>query len=1068
MELRVLGSIEFVDGSGVVGLGTPRQRAVLALLATEAGRVVPADRLAELLWSGEPPEQAMATLQSHISRLRRVLEPDRAPRTPATVLVTQAPGYRLVLGPEQLDARRFEDLVAEARRVAVDDPTVAEARLTEALGLWRGPAYAEFAHEPWAAGEAARLEDVRLGAEEDLLELALRRGDPAVASALEHHVGRHPLRERPYALLALALYRSGRQAEALRALDTIRSQLREQLGLEPGPGLRQLEQAILDHDPALGGDALFGGPLTPSSGPAEVGVPERSAEAAPGPASRLVGRPEVTALLEEVVGSACAGRGRVLLVEGEAGIGKTTVAEAVSGLALAVAGVAAWGRCQDGAASPPFWPVVQALRALLTALPEPCRDALAPAPNPLGELVPDLVGPPPPAPPDPQLLRLRLFDALSAVFLGPAPDRPPVTVVVLDDLHLADPSSLQLVGALARAIEGSSTVLVCTLRPEEVQATPAVADALAELAAIPAVQRVALGPLDPEPLGELLASEAQLSDEVAAIVRERSGGNPYFATELARLLSAEGTTDRVDAARTSVPIAVRDVLRRRLNRLPEEARRLLTVAAIVGTSFDALDVAAISGTDVDAALDLFDLVAATGLVQESASGDWRFSHALVADAVRFSVSSVRLARWHGQAARVLIERHGDDPGRWAAIGAHLLASNDRDDAQRAVPWLQRAAQHAMSSGAFEQAELLFGQVLELLADARPGRGGAAADPGRTVEALLVECRLAYLQVWRAGFAAAPVAEFLVDAARWDPPPTVDAAEVLWNAALHHHQRGELDRSLVQVARLDDLARAAGSDAVALLADDQGAVTMMTAGRFAEALERAARNEVRIPELDLDAAARALQSPTVRLEVIRAMALWHVGDGEGSRRSMQRALDASWDDVFRTSGGFVRRYGVLLGLMADDAGAVREAIGLELAETFYEEFRYPSGVMAFGQAWLAHRQGDPSGLDRMQAAADGLQELGLRVTLPLLWSHLGSARFELGDVDAAEARLRAAVEGAERSEPRWLPDALRRLAEVRAAAGRPEEAAGHLARAREVAEVQGNVALLGRLSRPRSG
>ncbi|MQY03433.1 AfsR/SARP family transcriptional regulator [Actinomadura macrotermitis] len=245
MRFGVLGPVAAWDGSGeAVALRGPRHRAVLARLIIARGRVVPVAHLAEDLWE-VPPPGAVGALRTFVAALRRALEPDRPPRTPARLLVTEGPGY--ALRTDAVDAWEFERAVAASL-----PPREMAARLEEALGLWRGPAYAEFADEPWARAECARLAELRLRAVERLAEARLDLGRAAEAVPdLDAHAAAHPWREDAWQLLALALYRSGRQADALAVLRRARTLLAEQLGLDPGPELRRLEADILGHAPRL-------------------------------------------------------------------------------------------------------------------------------------------------------------------------------------------------------------------------------------------------------------------------------------------------------------------------------------------------------------------------------------------------------------------------------------------------------------------------------------------------------------------------------------------------------------------------------------------------------------------------------------------------------------------------------------------------------------------------------------------------------------------------------------------------------------------------------------------------
>jgi len=237
----VLGPVVAWDNAGrPVALKGPRHRAVLARLIVARGRVVPASVLVDELWT-DPPEGALSAVRTFVAALRRALEPDRAPRTPARLLVTSGPGY--ALRTDAVDAWRFEDAVRAA---------LSPDEFVKALQLWRGPAYADFADEAWAQAERSRLTELRLRGVERLAEARLASGLAAEAVAeLDAHVTEHPWREDAWRLLALALYRSGRQGDALAVLRRARAMLVDQLGVDPGTALSRLETDILNQAPHL-------------------------------------------------------------------------------------------------------------------------------------------------------------------------------------------------------------------------------------------------------------------------------------------------------------------------------------------------------------------------------------------------------------------------------------------------------------------------------------------------------------------------------------------------------------------------------------------------------------------------------------------------------------------------------------------------------------------------------------------------------------------------------------------------------------------------------------------------
>ncbi|MFF6982515.1 BTAD domain-containing putative transcriptional regulator [Streptomyces sp. NPDC008343] len=247
----VLGPVTAWDADGnAIDLKGPRHRSVLARLLVAKGHVVPVSRLVDDLWRDDPPARAVGAVRTFVAALRRALEPDRPPRTPARLLVTDGPGYALRAAKDAVDAWRFEDSVTAAGALPAKEAAV---RLDEALGCWRGPAYAEFAEQEWARTESRRLSELRLHAVELRAEalLALGLADRAAAD-LRAHAAEHPWRENAWRLLALALYRTGRQADALDVLRRARALLAEELGIDPGPGLRSLEADILHQADHLG------------------------------------------------------------------------------------------------------------------------------------------------------------------------------------------------------------------------------------------------------------------------------------------------------------------------------------------------------------------------------------------------------------------------------------------------------------------------------------------------------------------------------------------------------------------------------------------------------------------------------------------------------------------------------------------------------------------------------------------------------------------------------------------------------------------------------------------------
>ena len=246
VEVRLLGPLEVVRDGAPVVVAAPKQRALLALFALDVGRVVSSDELADRLWAGDAPATAVTTLQVYVSQLRKLVGAER--------IVTQRPGYLLDLAADAVDVVRFEALAGEGRSLlAGGEMKPACGVLEEALSLWHGAALAEFLFEEWAAGPARRLEELRVTVREDLLDAKLGLGlGREMVGELETLVAEFPLRERLRSQLMLALYRSGRQADALAVYQDARRALVDELGIDPSSTLADLERRILQQDPTLG------------------------------------------------------------------------------------------------------------------------------------------------------------------------------------------------------------------------------------------------------------------------------------------------------------------------------------------------------------------------------------------------------------------------------------------------------------------------------------------------------------------------------------------------------------------------------------------------------------------------------------------------------------------------------------------------------------------------------------------------------------------------------------------------------------------------------------------------
>ncbi len=275
MEFAILGPLEVRDQDRRIEVSSAKERLLLAVLVVQANEVVSADQLIEALWGAEPPATAVNTLQTYVSHLRRALEPDRLPRAKRGMLRTHGYGYELVVAPEAVDAARFERLGRDGSEALACDPEQAAETLRAALALWRGAPLAEFGFELFAQAEIARLTELRAAVFDDRVEADLALGrHAALCSELSRAVTEQPLRERLWSQLIRALYRCGRQAEALAAYARLREQLAEQLGIDPSPELVRLHEAVLTHRPDLDWSPSQLQPRPGPSLPAEEPGPE--------------------------------------------------------------------------------------------------------------------------------------------------------------------------------------------------------------------------------------------------------------------------------------------------------------------------------------------------------------------------------------------------------------------------------------------------------------------------------------------------------------------------------------------------------------------------------------------------------------------------------------------------------------------------------------------------------------------------------------------------------------------------------------------------------------------------
>ncbi|MFD7733148.1 BTAD domain-containing putative transcriptional regulator [Kitasatospora phosalacinea] len=1185
VRITVLGTLTAQVAGAATRLGGPRQRGVLAQLLVARGTVVPADRLVDDLWEGRPPAKAATSLQAYVSNLRRLLEPERGPRQEARLLVSEAGGY--ALRGVRTDAQEFEELLADPH------PEGSE-RLRHALGLWQGPAYGEFADRPWAAPEAARLEELRTTARESAVEADLAAGHARTAAQdAAALVEDHPLREEAWRLLALALWHGGRQAEALAAVRRARDYFVTELGLDPGPLLTAVESAILHQrteelaprrtpprpTAATGGGAANPTGLPPGhqdrsaaepgGGPADGPAPARGAAGpaaaapavgtalpgagAPGrgaggagvavrpaageaggaprsggsaardgsvpPAADLslpaaaaatttarsgtgraqvfVGRQGELAALAAAAGQARGGVG-FALVGGEAGAGKSTLL----GRLREQLGAGGWrvvtGRCPESAGAPAAWAWTEVLRDLARYEPAVAADPL---------LAPLLADADPTLRQDAVSGRFRLHRAVVARLHAAARTAP--LAVLLDDLHAADPETRELLGELAaeQAAPGASggLLVVAALRPGEGE----LADVLAKLARRSPV-RVPLGGLAEPDAGRLIEAvcAAPVRPETVRALAERTGGNPFYLAESAQLLALE---DESTALR-QVPQGVRDVLRRRFERLPAPAVDLLRLAAVAGRESDVDLLLRAGEQDEDTATEAVEAAVAGGLLLEPRPGTVRFAHVLVRDTLYADLGGLRRARLHGRIGHAL---HDLRPGELTALAHHFTEAATAATAALAVDHCVRAAEAAERRYAHTSAVNLLRQAVDNLERAaeRPGEDRTA----RRIDLLgaLLRAQVRAGQVTAATRTKARALQLARESGREE---LLVAAWTAWTEPTPWvtHPYGALDQEavdqLTRLLRRTDLPPATRCrllDALTQELDCAGSTEAVDAGREAVEIARA-EGDPQLLCLALAAQARACDhelAPVDRAALAVELAAlaaehdlpayrWHAEHLAATAAAVRADLPALRRHM-AAGEEIARRYGlaefvdVVLfqrGMLELAADRVEEAVALyEQALTGLRErgSLHADGLGALVRIVIAHRQGrlaemlpliqehhaqygpliadvtalamhaaghDPAAVRRARGEYQGIQADYFRSLFLQLRADLVIALDETEEAARLLDEMRPLghlVAGAASTSVAIRPVALT-LGELARHLGRTAEAAGHFRRAAEVA------------------
>ena len=737
MEFQVLGPLEVRKEGKAVALGGPQPQRLVAALLTHANTAVSADRLAQELLGEDASGAAVATVQSYVSRLRKVLG-DRS-----RIETTRRPvGYRLRVEPGELDAERFALGLEQAKRaMSAGAPERARPLLHSALGMWRGEPFDGLELGPAARPEAERMAENRRAARDARVALDLDAGlHDSLVGELHHELRVDPTDEAVGVQLMVALYRCGRQREALEVFTQVCEELAE-LGLTPGPPLQDMQRRILEHDPELA--------FAPPSPARDAPTPLPPVLAVV-PRVTIVGREAEQERLREVVAQVSAGARRVVLMEGEPGVGKTRLAADAALAAHEAKFAVGWGASAEGlSASYGVWH--DALSHLVTHMPDRrVAEHVAAYGNAISHLIPSF---------DRQLIpSLERQFASRAAVMGPAPGTERELLfaavarllrtlcadqrvaLVLDDLHWANPQSLRLLRYVAGDTPDLPLLVIATCRDRGMPEGYPVRALHADLRRLPdaeppdggkesdrAVVSMELGRLDRTQVRELIAAVAGHDigpggEALADALSDETAGIPFFVREVLRHLRDCGAVEEDHEGRwrlvrtiteLDLPQSVHDVVAQRVGQLGVETRSIVSAASVIGRSFDARLLARVVGLDEDRVEDALAAASRSHILAELRTPlkHYGFAHACFEHSLYAQFPPRERGRRHIAVARALEDCDRGDPVERAH---HWVTAGDPDCADQAVRYARRAGERALEQLAPDDAVRWFEAARDVL------------------------------------------------------------------------------------------------------------------------------------------------------------------------------------------------------------------------------------------------------------------------------------------------------------------------------------------------------------------
>ena len=1037
MDFRVLGGVEVIGERQAGPPSGPKERAILARLLVDPGRPVSADALIEAAWGDVPRETAGRSLNVRIANLRSFLEPDRARGEPPMVLQRDRAGYRLAIDPEQVDAHRFEQGV---RHAATLRPVAAIDAYGAALELWRGAPFADVAHSAFAQAEIERLEALRREAIEGRARALSELGRSGEAlPELRDLVGEDPLREGVVRTLMAALYASGRQVDALAAYRDLTERLAE-IGLQPGEETRELERRILVQDPSL----RTGARPRESDGGARAPAPARAPGPPPEPVrAPLPGEPvhreAELAALRAALSRAQAGHRGIVAVSGEPGVGKTALVDAFTAEAAARDGVIVGaGQCvEHSGPGEPYRPVLEAIGALAAG---PARDrvvaALAErAPTWLGEL-PWLLDAD-----DLEDLRRRtlgatrdrmlreMTDALEAL----SSDRP--VMLVLEDLHWADPSTVDLIGAIAQGRRPARLLIVATYQPADHAA--AAQEMLRGLAASGAGVQVELTRLGPEGVAAYLRERfprSEAAERLSRLLARRSGGNPLFMRHLVDHWEQHGVVSPGGAVTfppeelsAGVPTSLRSYIDDHLAALDADDRELLLAISVAGRSASPALVGEATGRREAEVREALARIASTAGMIEPLGDGYRFAHDLYREVLYETADNERRARFHRRIGAFLEGSLGASVRELAGELAHHFRAGG--DAAGAARFLRLAGERAFARNAYPEG---IRHVRAALSAATQLPEGSARTRAQVELLSLLGQALVAIGGW-----SSPEAEEALQRARTlaqrlrDNEPLVS---VLLALATLYEVRGELARAK-EVA--DEYIRRGANEPAArrLQAEELLACNLFHQGAFARALEHAEQGlelfegEGREPLAGHYSSFPATigDNAGVACHDWAGLALWYLGRPDQALARAHAALDLAVDPGRSYSLASAHaQLAVVHQCRQEPQQALEWAEAtIDAAEERGYAYRVAMGQVLRG--WAVAALGDAeAGVEEIVRGMRASRATGARMDEPHYLGLLGDAYLRAGEVEAAWATLDEALAISDRERSLFYEPELLRL------------------------------------------